>query len=227
MGGGKAFPPGRTRLRPSPFLSSPRAGSGRICYTQAAAMIRIPEPQSPRPVPPVLRPARMEDLSAVMAIEEASFGADTREGEATYRERLETFGEGFMVLETEEGLAGFITSELWAYRENLEREDFALGHSIASRFDPSGDELYVSSLAAAPEYRGRGYGETLLRALLGSVPASHPAVRSSVLLVGEHWTGARRIYERNGFAVIAEYPRFFGGTLEPERSALVMRKSLP
>ncbi len=175
---------------------------------------------------PRIRPAGMADLRAIMKLETLCFDGDTVEGEPAYRERIETFPEGFLVLESTEGIIGFISSEIWERRERVSADMFALGHSARERFAPGGNELYVSSLAVSPAHRGKAYGEALFGALLDAVTARYPGVRHAILLVGERWGGARAIYERAGFGTVAELKGFFGGRSVPPYDGYVMRREL-
>jgi len=171
-----------------------------------------------------IRKARAEDLKAIMNLEYQCFDRDTVEDLSVYEERLRVFGDGFLVLVVDGSIAGFITSELWKQNRDLSVEHFALGHSVEVRFDPDGDDLYISSLAVSPAHRGKKYGDTLVQALLREISASCQKVNRFILLVGSEWHGARRIYERKGFTYIGEFKNFFGGRNVASYNGLVMVK---
>lgn len=199
-----------------------------------------------RPAPHIrpstrVRPARLGDLPRILELERLCFDGDTQESEEVYRERIETFPEGFLVLETapddhgdvsdygETPLAGFICSELWLRSTHAEpapvtAELFSLGHSIRERFSVEGNELYISSLAVEPAYRGKGYGELLFQTLNERIRSGFPKVESIILLVGERWIGARKIYERAGFTTVGILKDFFGGDSVESYDGIVMRK---
>lgn len=173
-----------------------------------------------------IRTARPDDLNRIMDIEYLCFDRDTVEDKMVYAERISVFGDGFLVLESEDKIAGFISSELWAHSAELNEDMFLVGHSIHDRLVLLGDELYVSSLAISPEYRGRGYGEVLFNSLIERVVSAYPSVVQVILLVGCTWKSAIKIYARSGFATIAEFKDYFGGRNVGAYDAKIMYKKL-
>jgi ribosomal-protein-alanine N-acetyltransferase len=81
----------------------------------------------------------------------------------------------------------------------------------------AGDELHISAIAVAPEFRGRGVGLQLLIYCLeygrgeGALRATLEVRRSNVL--------ARRLYQRLGFVVTGVRPRYY---LDNGEDALVL-----
>lgn len=63
------------------------------------------------------------------------------------------------------------------------------------------DTWYVQVLAGYPEYRGRGYGSKLLRIADGLAECT--GKRGMSLIVSDTNVGARRLYERCGYAEVA------------------------
>jgi ribosomal protein S18 acetylase RimI-like enzyme len=61
-------------------------------------------------------------------------------------------------------------------------------------------EINVVDIALLPEYRGRGVGTTLLRAILSEADAAGLPVTVHV----EHMNPARRLYERLGFVSVED-----------------------
>lgn len=168
-----------------------------------------------------------------MRLDRLCFDTDTIESEGAYRERIEIFPEGFLVLEAAEAggapgepIMGFISSELWVRPETISAELFALGHSIKERQVRDGDELYVSSLAVDPSLRGYGFARLLFDGLIEGIRARRPRVRSVILLVGETWTDAKALYERSGFETIAVLEGFFDGRTAGASDGIVMRREI-
>jgi len=153
--------------------------------------------------------ARPSDIDDIMALENVCFNKWTREPENVYRERIECFPRGFMVIEDAGRIVGMVSSEIRMHDPSLSAETFALGHSIKDRLDLSGDELYVSSISILPDHRGKGYGGILFRAVLDNVLGNFGNVRYVVLIVNENWTSARSIYRKGGFRDLGIIKGFF------------------
>jgi len=66
------------------------------------------------------------------------------------------------------------------------------------------DTLYISSIAVLSAYRSKGFGLSLLCSLLRETCRLKPQLRSSLLLVGEHWHAAKAMYQRAGFELVTE-----------------------
>jgi len=162
-----------------------------------------------------IRSARPLDLDDILIIEDESFDPAIRESREIFRERLEAFPEGFVILEIQGRTAGYLCSELWNLSGPPAPADFALGHSATERHSPGGRTLYISSYGIRKDLRGRGLGKALFRGFLDRAPAAF-AFDDVILLVSETWTGARGIYEAEGFRQVLTLPGFFrfeGGTL--------------
>ena len=154
------------------------------------------------------REAALPDIDTIMALERACFNRDTQEAEHTYLERIDVFPQGFIVMETADRRSGTeflgaVSSELWNYKPAIDRDSFALGHSIKKQLTLEGDELYISSIGIFPQYRTCGYGKLLFRELINRVKVSFPRVVKGILLLNEEWHGARKIYANNGFYDVA------------------------
>jgi len=174
-----------------------------------------------------VREARKKDIEAIMKIEHDSFPIGIRETKETFLERLKVFGEGFLVLTDEENSPlGYITSELWKYNEIIDERAFTLGHSIKDAHDPEGEEIYLSSLGVSKDKRGSGLGSMLFETLLGKMKEAYPKIISAVLVVSENWTGAHRIYKKNGFSEVYTIEAFMTPQYEKWSNGIVMRKKL-
>lgn len=67
-------------------------------------------------------------------------------------------------------------------------------------------ELFLANIQILPAYQGRGLGAAVVRTVIASGQALRLPVRLQVLRVN---TAARRLYERLGFALVAETPTHF------------------
>lgn len=75
-----------------------------------------------------------------------------------------------------------------------------------------------------PATRGTGWGRRLFRDALAAMFASHPRLRSTILIVNPEWNAARRIYRAEGFAEIGEIPSYFAAADGQRLPAIVMRR---
>lgn len=90
------------------------------------------------------------------------------------------------------------------------------GHSEAGglpvsvvRFDPRGmmsSQPYISILAVAPAWQGRGIGEELL---LFAEARLFECGQNVFLCVSSFNEGAQRFYERHGYEKVGEFPDYF------------------
>lgn len=174
-----------------------------------------------------IRSATSRDLPRVRTLERQGFAPDTLEPDAVLLERIETFPDGFLVAEADDGsLSGYISSELWRFEAIPDASRFTLGHGIAAVHDPAHDELYISSMTVDPRTRGAGLGGRLLDECIGRCMNRHRGIHSALLLVSAAWPSARRIYERYGFRKILTLDGFFQSAGKRSTDGIVMRKDL-
>ncbi|GHT71459.1 hypothetical protein FACS1894110_24570 [Spirochaetia bacterium] len=169
-----------------------------------------------------LREAVPKDIDHIMDLERLCFNEYTRESAETYRERIGCFPQGFMILKADGEFAGAASSEIRPCRVEISANDFALGHSIKGALALDGEELYISSIAVLPQFRHRGYGDFLLRGLIGHVKKNFPQVTKGILLINEDWKGARQIYLRNGFSDRKILKGFFTESGGAQRDGVIM-----
>ncbi|GAB3284925.1 ribosomal protein S18-alanine N-acetyltransferase [Microbacterium lacusdiani] len=145
-----------------------------------------------------IRPATLDDLGAIMALERASFPTDAW-SEAMMREELAGPHGHYLVDE----LAGRVT-----------------GYA-GLRALPGSRDADVQTIALAESARGRGRGRALLRALLEE--AERRRVREVFLEVRADNPVAQALYASEGFAELGRRPRYY----QPDDvDAVVMRLDL-
>jgi ribosomal protein S18 acetylase RimI-like enzyme len=142
-----------------------------------------------------VRPARLDDLPAVAAIDAACF-----EGHAYpsffFRQALDALDGFFLVAEVEGAVVGY-----------------ALGVLAAGS-----TEGWILSMAVLPAARGRGLGARLVEDILGRLRAR--GAHEVRLTVDPANRAALSLYERHGFRLLSEDPSYFG----PKAHRLVLSR---
>ena len=145
----------------------------------------------------VLRPMRLDDLAAVMVLEEELFAPDTWTA-AMYREELAlTDTRHYLVAEDDGTVVGY--AGLIAYD----------------------DEAHVATIGVTGARQGEGTGALLLDALLAEADRRSPVVLLEVRAENAH---AQELYRRRGFTEIGRRRGYYqpSGT-----DAVVMRRERP
>ncbi len=122
-----------------------------------------------------LRPMRLADLAAVMALEEELFAPDTWTA-AMYREELALTDTRHYLVADDEGTV--------------------VGYAGLIAYD---DEAHVSTIGVTGSRQGEGIGAQLLDALLAEADRRSPVVLLEVRADNEH---AQELYRRRGFTEI-------------------------
>lgn len=176
----------------------------------------------------IYRNAIIADISSIMKIEHASFLDVICEDRNIFIERINTFPDGFRVMECDGEVIGYICSELWERVNSFNKELFTLGHSIKNHHISYGREIYISSMGLNPEYRSLGLGNMMFNEFVMYITNLIFNIESIVLLVSEKWSKARRIYKSNGFKEIDILESFFYYNVEKPyyENGIVMRKEL-
>ena len=144
-----------------------------------------------------LRSMQLADLSAVRAIERISLPTPTKVG--TYEYEL-------------------TKNELAHYQVLTVNGPNIIGYS---GFWLIADEVHISIIAIHPAWRRRGLGELLLLNILALSQPQSPNL--ATLEVRASNTAAQALYQKYGFSVINERPRYY----RDGESALVMTAVLP
>lgn len=145
-----------------------------------------------------IRPAGVDDLDAIWAIESAEFGTDAWSREMMRDELTAQHRRYFALVDGEGAICGYA------------------GLLVV------GDEGDIQTIAVAPAVRGTGYGRRLMGAMLEA--AREQSVHQVFLEVRADNPVARGLYESLGFAEIGVRPRYY----QPDGvDAIVMRLALP
>ncbi len=168
------------------------------------------------------------DIDYIMEIEQSSFSKIVCEDKDVFLQRIETFKQGFIVMEYDNEVIGYICSEIWEYSENVDRDKFTFGHLIKDSHKTNGNEIYISSMGILPKVRGYGLGKAMFEFFIKYIPELVESPKSIILIVSENWKNARNIYINNGFKEICTFNEFIDYRHVPpfKENAIVMRKLL-
>lgn len=150
-----------------------------------------------------IRQAVWTDLGAIARVEAECFPGAEAADEAQFAGRLKAFGEHFRVLEAEGGIAGFINGMVTDERA-IRDEMFA----DASLHREDGAYQSVFGLAVLPQYRKRGYGARLMKAL---IEASEREGRKGCILTCKE--GLIPYYEKFGYRCLGRSLSAHGGAV--------------
>lgn len=174
-----------------------------------------------------IRKALKSDIKAIMQMENEGFVNGIKESEDIFIERINIFSDGFLILSDENNIpVGYISSEIWNYKDKIDENDFTLEHSIKTKHDYNGNELYISSMVLSNKLKGKGWGHILLYYLIDNIRESYPNIKSVVLIVCNNWKSARKIYINKGFEEVYSIKDFFKPISNLSRDGIVMRKTL-
>lgn len=167
-------------------------------------------------------------IDEIMELEQLGFDSTIQEERSVFEERIRCFQNGFLVLidtHNSERVIGYICSELWAKDSPLNKNTFLLGHAISEYHKEDGETLYISSFAIHPQYRKHGLGKQLFETLHQHIISIYPSVRSTLLVVNEMWTKAKKMYEQQGYTTLFYLDDFFPAENGIRQKGVVMRKN--
>lgn len=176
-------------------------------------------------LPVVVAPMTLDDLPAVLVIEEASFA--TPSSASVYRRELtENELAHYLVLVPRDSAAP--TPAAPGLGERVRRWLLGVGRTAPrpiigyAGYWLMAGEAHVSTIAVAEEWRGKGLGELLLLALIEeAIAAAATMVTLEVRLSNER---AQRLYEKYGFDYVGRRRRYYHDNNE---DALIMWRGNP
>ncbi|UCH41207.1 MAG: GNAT family N-acetyltransferase [Gammaproteobacteria bacterium] len=104
-----------------------------------------------------IRIVREQDLDRCFEIESVSYAGDEAATRDKILKRINTYPEGFIVLEIDGQIAGFINSGA-THKVELSSEEFKelVGH------DPGGKHVVILSVVVHPAFQGKGMASKLM-----------------------------------------------------------------
>jgi ribosomal protein S18 acetylase RimI-like enzyme len=113
-----------------------------------------------------IRIVNEQDLDRCFEIESVSYSGDEAATKDKILKRIKTYPEGFIVLENDREIIGFINSGA-TQKVELSAEEFKelIGH------DPEGKHIVILSVVIHPDYQGKGMASKLMNRFIDKMNA--------------------------------------------------------
>ncbi|MCP4180842.1 MAG: GNAT family N-acetyltransferase [bacterium] len=149
----------------------------------------------------IIREVKEFDLDRCHEIETTSYEGNEAADREKILKRIKTYPEGFIVLETDNKIAGFINSGATDKIE-LSDEEFKelIGH------DPNGKHIVIMSVVVHPDYQAKGYAGILMKNFISKMIELN---KTSIYLICQ--TSLITMYEKYGFEYIGKSESDHGG----------------
>ena len=108
-----------------------------------------------------IRVVNEQDLDRCFEIESVAYAGDEAATKDKILKRIKTYPEGFIVLENDREIIGFVNSGA-TRKVELSDEEFKelIGH------DPEGEHIVIMSVVIHPDYQGRGMASKLMNSFI-------------------------------------------------------------
>ena len=148
-----------------------------------------------------IREVTISDLDRCYEIESVSYAGDEAATKPKIHKRIETYPEGFIVLEVNDEVVGFINSGA-AHEVQLSDEEFKelVGH------DPAGKNIVIMSVVVHPDHQGKGYSNLLLKEFTKKM---RELGKSKIFLICQ--SELVTLYSKHGFKDLGESDSDHGG----------------
>lgn len=158
-----------------------------------------------------VRLVKESDLERCFEIETVSYAGDEAATKEKILTRIQTYPEGFLVLENEKEIIGFINSGA-THNVKLSDEEFKelIGH------DPTGKHIVIMSVVIHPEYQGRSMTSILMKCFIESM---RKMGKTDIYLICQ--TELITLYAKYGFVYLGESDSDHGGLHWHEMSLLL------
>lgn len=158
-----------------------------------------------------IRSVKEQDLDRCFEIESVSYVGDEGATKEKILKRIQTYPEGFIVIENTDEIIGFVNSGA-THRVELSDEEFKelVGH------DPSGEHIVIMSVVVHPNYQGKGMASKLMHSF---IEAMQKLDKSEIHLICQ--TELVDMYAKYGFNYLGESSSEHGGMSWHEMSAKI------
>ena len=148
-----------------------------------------------------IREVKESDLDRCFEIESVAYAGDEAATKEKIFTRIQTYPEGFVVLENNEEIIGFINSGA-THKVELSDEAFKelVGH------DPQGEYIVIMSVVVHPKYQGQGMANLLLHSFINTM---RELGKTEIYLICQ--TELINMYAKHGFILIGESDSSHGG----------------
>lgn len=158
-----------------------------------------------------IRSVKEQDLDRCFEIESVSYVGDEGATKEKILKRIQTYPEGFIVIENTDEIIGFVNSGA-THKVELSDEEFKelVGH------DPSGEHIVIMSVVVHPNYQGKGMASKLMHSF---IEAMQKLDKSEIHLICQ--TELVDMYAKYGFNYLGESSSEHGGMSWHEMSAKI------
>jgi len=148
-----------------------------------------------------IRTVKEQDLDRCFEIESVSYSGDEAATKDKILKRIKTYPEGFIILENDSEIIGFINSGA-THEVELSDEEFKelTGH------DPEGKYIVILSVVVHPDYQGKGMASKLMHSFIDRMEALG---KSEIHLICQ--TELIDMYARYGFVNLGASDSDHGG----------------
>lgn len=162
----------------------------------------------------VIRNVTESDLDRCFEIESISYAGDEAASKAKILTRIQTYPEGFIVLENQDEIVGFINAGA-THHVALSDEAFKelVGH------DPKGEFIVIMSVVVAANYQGQGMAHRLLADFIARM---REMKKKAIYLICQ--TELIPMYAQHGFVYLGESDSNHGGLVWHEMSFSLLEK---
>lgn len=149
----------------------------------------------------VIRKVTESDLDRCFEVETVSYAGDEAATKEKILTRIQTYPEGFIVLENQDEIIGFINAGA-THKVALSDEAFKelVGH------DPQGEYIVIMSVVVDPKYQGQGMANRLLADFIERMAALG---KKQIYLICQ--TELIPLYAKHGFVHLGESDSDHGG----------------
>ena len=154
------------------------------------------------------RDAQLADADRCFEIETSAYEGDEAATHAKISKRIESYPEGFLILEVGGATVGFINSGC-AHEVEMAEEDFKdlIGH------DPAAPNVVILSVVVDPAAHGRGHARALMEEFIGRMREMDKT--TIYLMCKEHHVP---LYEKFGYGYLRPSRSDHGGMAWHEMS---------
>ena len=149
----------------------------------------------------IIRTVEEQDLDRCFEIESVSYSGDEAATRDKILKRIKNYPEGFIVLENDREIMGFINSGA-THEVELSDEEFKelIGH------DPDGKHIVILSVVVHPDYQGKGMAGKLMSSFIDRMKALE---KSDIYLICQ--TELIGMYTKHGFVDLGASDSDHGG----------------